>query len=108
MKNKGHDYFILKPTCWICGKVFDVKISTKTGKIISKCFHSTIRNDIFMGWTYSVEEWAIGKPHFKSLWYKVIGFTRPQRWVVYKIWNLFHRKRQSYWECLTCSSKPNN
>lgn len=102
------DYKIIKPTCWICGKKFRVKIRND-GRIMSPCFHSYIRKRFFMGWNYTFKSlkkdiWdeSNADVNFKNKFWKILGYTKLQRWIVFEIWDFFNRARLTYWECPKC------
>jgi len=83
--------------CWICGDEFSVLVKDST--IISKCYHSYLDNHFFMGWVYGIDMHTI---YFKTKYYRIIGYTKLQRWLVYAIWKIFHRGKIDYWECSRC------
>ena len=101
---------IIKSQCWICAKKFDVKIKDD-GTIVTKCFHSYIRKNLFLWWLYewNTKSWKSNGITFQSKFKKVLGYTRPQRWLIYNVWNLLYgRQKIEYWECTKCSKRPND
>lgn len=91
--------------CIMCGKEFNVKIRIADGKIMTKCFHSYMRKHFFLGWTYSLDTKTMTakEVNFKNLWFKIIGFTKVQRTIVYWLWGLVYGwQKHEYWECKSC------
>jgi transcription elongation factor Elf1 len=93
--------------CWICGDWFNVKIDN--GKIVTDCFHSYINRDFFFGWTYEITNYKDNKWEervcFKNTYYKIVGYTKLQRTIYYKLWKMFHKKKLEYWECSFCNNE---
>jgi DNA-directed RNA polymerase subunit RPC12/RpoP len=103
----------LKKQCIICGKEFNVRIRKKNGKIMSKCFYSTISKNIFSGWMWEIVDTKkrnfMSKKNckvcFKNKFWKIVAYTPLQRWIIYKIWWIFEGwQKVEYWECPKCSS----
>jgi len=92
--------------CTICDKNITVKYGTD-GKIKNKLFHTKLHKKYFDGWMYQMDVVTMetAKIEFKNTWYKIIGYTKVQRTVVYFIWKLFHKKTIDYWECSSCLKK---
>lgn len=99
--------------CWICGKNFMIKVRISDKKIMSKCFHGRLRKHLFLGWTYQLylgdktrDAFKIKKVCYKNTFYKIIGYTKIQRDIVYWIWCLFRGwQKHDYWECKECCVK---
>lgn len=83
--------------CSICGKESDP----------SKCFRTKLPKKFFYGWTYqlNVDTLDFKDVQFKNKWYKIIGYTKVQREIVYFIWKMFHWKTEPYIECSKCLKK---
>lgn len=98
-KKKTFSYKIEGIKCSICGKEVD-----PANKNI---FRSKLPVKFFDGWMYTLEKdtLKIDKTRFKNKWYKVIGYTKVQREIVYFIWKLFNRKTVPYVECEKCLKK---
>jgi hypothetical protein len=95
-------------TCWICGKKFPVKIRDD-GLILTPCFHSYIRRYYFPYWGYRIKSLKgdlFNKKNsdviYKNKLWKFLGYTTFQRWIIYNIWDFFHRGKLEYWECPNC------
>jgi len=105
-KNKKTEEWNTKD-CWTCGKKFIIKVDLKTRKILSNCFHSYLSKYHFMGWHYtlqigkhSIDDFEVG---FKNTFWKVVAYTKFQRWIIYGIWKLFFGwQKLEYWECDKC------
>lgn len=102
----------LNKHCSLCDKKIVVNVDNKTKKITTKnVFHSKIPKRFFDGWVYAMEtkspmQIAELKPIFKNTFWKVIGYTRIQRKVVYFFIHLvLERRTQEYWECSKCLKK---
>ena len=98
--------------CSICGK--DFVINVVDGKIKTKgIYHARIPKRYFDGWVYKVEriedlEKNKLKPIFKNKFWKVVGYTKIQRTILYFfIHNIYEVKKWDYWECLRCTKKAN-
>jgi len=93
--------------CVICGKEFEVEVEKNTNKILTDCYHSKLDLNWFDGWTYSYNDIFNENGlivNYKNLWYKIIGYTKIQRKIVYFLYELFHRKnKMDYWECPECA-----
>jgi len=91
--------------CWICGEPFIIKTNLKTRKILTPCFHSYIHKHHFMGWSYQLLKDRNFKVKFKNAFWKVIAFTKVQRWIIYGVWKLFFGWQMlEYWECDNCNN----
>jgi len=95
--------------CWICGKGFIVK-TDKSGKLLTKCFHSKLPKHFFLGWTYSIKftkkSFKVSGVNFKNLFWKIVGYTKFQRRIIYHVWRLFKGwQKIDYWECPRCRKK---
>lgn len=105
----------IKPTCIICGKKFVVKIN-RDGFIETDCFHSYLRKHYFLGWTYELlsdrnEENFLDnfKLRFKNKFYRIVGFSKVSREIIYFIWSLFYGwQKIPYWECKKCANRPDD
>src|SRR3990172_2065867 len=86
--------------CACCGKKFHVKRRNSDRRIMSKCWHSYLRKYIFMGWAYSMvydekkkEYESDGlftkNVHFRNIFYRIIGFCKPTRWIYYELLEFF-------------------
>lgn len=89
--------------CFVCGKSFCIKIRKMDLKIMSKCFHGKLQKCIFLGWTYKldwVEGLKIKEVCYKNTFWKVIGYTKLQREIIYWLWKIWHFNcKVDYWEC---------
>lgn len=114
--NKLHETrhnIIKSEKCWICGKSFRVIVRKKDGKILSKCFHGELHKYYLNFWCYQLNKNKKGKiiltPVFKNNLWKVLAYTKLQRWIISNIWDLFYeRKRISYWECPDCANRKDD
>lgn len=95
--------------CSVCGEEFEVELERCSNKIITDCWYNTIDLNYFKGWVY---EW-VGRntawedselrPVFKNTFWKILGYTKIQRDIIYYIWKIFHHKaRMEIWECHDC------
>ena len=92
-----------KHRCWICGENFLIRVRIKDRKIISKCFYSRLSKHFFLNWVYGWEDETV---YFNNTFWKIIGYTKLQRWIIYKIWYLFKGwQKIDYYECKNCCSK---
>ena len=111
-----HERFrkIYRKECVICGKGFGVKVRPD-GFIETDCFHNTLDLNYFDGWMYRLldrkkkdDELSL-KRIYKNKFYKIIGFCGLTRWIVYNLWNIFHKKAKfEFWECTKCANRPDD
>ena len=90
------------PTCWLCGKKFKCIIDLKTKMIKTECFHSWLNTRYFNWWAYDWVKENKFTPIFKHPFYRIIGFCKPMREIIYRIWRIFYFKKDEYWECPKC------
>ena len=92
--------------CIVCGKIFKVRINKEDGKIRTKCFYSLMSKHYFTKWGYifdNVNGDVVTKMHYKNWFWRLVGLTTVQRYIVYEVWKLFYgRKKIEYWECGEC------
>ena len=95
--------------CWVCGKDFCIKIRKSDLKILSKCFHGIMHKCLFLGWTYRIDREngiKIKEVCFKNTFWKVVGYTKVQRTIIYWIWKVwYYNCKVNYWECSRCIKK---
>jgi len=100
--------------CSICSKEFEVLIDKNNNKIITDCWHNTLDLNWFNGWTYGWKGNDIFNEkkkeiYFKNKWYKIIGYTKIQREIVYYLFKWFHRKELlELWECTGCCNREDD
>jgi len=101
----------VEKSCIVCGDNFKVRIRKSDGKIMSKCFYSPMQKYFLDGWGYQIKDYKAEdkwnrknlKVHFKNRLWKIIAYTKPQRWIVSNIWWLFKGwQKIEYWECKDC------
>lgn len=100
--------------CNGCGNIFIVNIDDKTRKIKTRgIFYTKYSNKHFTGWTYIIPDKIKNegfdfnhlKPLFKNNFWKIIGYTRIQRTIIYFFISKYYgMNKKDYWECKTCNS----
>ena len=104
-KNYKRKTYDIEPTCWLCGKKFKVQVYKKDRKIRTRCYHSYIRKNHFFGWAYRWvgEDLDNTIPVWKNTFWKIVGYTKLQREIIYFFWNLIYGwQKLEYWECPKC------
>jgi len=101
--------------CIVCGKTFKFCYDKDTREIKTKCFYSRMRKYYFTGWYYRFPVNSLDlndlrdNPVFRNRFWKIIGFTKIQRWLVYKVWRLFYGWQTiPYIECPACCKEGND
>lgn len=119
-KKPGVVSYKARHICSLCGKMFIVEVRRKDGTFLTTCYHSIISENYFMGWVYTLPKKRSGKYDFsafgtnrqliifKNTFYKIIGYTKIQREIVYWVWTkIWKPRRIDYWECPKCIEEDN-
>ena len=99
--------------CNICNNEFEVEIENYSNKIITDCWHNKLDLNHFEGWWYELNDniWSKNKEvdfiiKFKNKYWKIFGYTKIQRNIIYYIWKSFHKKEIfEIWECPKCNNR---